>query len=427
MLINIREAILKTGMEGRVGIMLDIKGPEIRTGFLESRTSLSLKEGQTLKITGDYSVKGNQDVLAVSYPKVVKSLQPGQKILIENGKLSLEVKEVLDNVLVTTVLNDHVLGERKKVNLPGVKVDLPAITDKDYNDIVNFGLKYGVDFVALSLTRTKECVTSCRKIVEASRQDIQIISKIENQEGLVNLEEIIDCSDGLMMARGDLGMELDPSKLLIAQKYITKKCRSMGKPVICASQMLESMTKNSRPTRAEMSDVGNAVLDSVDSVMLSGETREGIFVEESASIMANICREMEGAFNYYNHYKLYKKNNKLYNKAIQENRVYIMAKSCVKLSFQIKSKAIIVIDESGELALQISRLRPKAFIIYPSTNPRKLSKMTLNFGIIGVLSRSGNLTNDAKSFILSHKIDEFKKNVVFADSHQNKIQMTTLF
>lgn len=425
---NVRQAIKNTQSEGRVGIMLDTKGPEIRTGFLESGGKVDMKKGQTLKITGDYSVKGNANVLALSYSKVAQYMSPGQKILIADGNLTLRVEQVdkKEGILMTTVLNNYSLGERKNVNLPGVKVDLPVITEKDYDDIVNFGLKHGVDFVALSFTRSKKCIEECRKVLGMTGKDVQVIPKIENEEGIVNIGEIIEVSDGLMMARGDLGMELDPSKLLLAQKYMTKNCRILGKPVICATQMLQSMTKNSRPTRAEMSDVGNAVLDSVDSVMLSGETGSGMFVLESAQIMTGICREIEMAFNYKAHYKEYKKKMAEYLDKLQTEVIYILSKSAVKLSFTLGSSVIIVIDDSGLLVREISRLRPKAFIIAPNSNESVLRKMTLCFGVLGVKSYPKYYYEDARSFILRNELEEIGKNVVMVDYASNNIKIQTL-
>lgn len=422
---NVKEAIRMTGSEGRVGIMLDTKGPEIRTGFLESGGKVDFKKGQTLKITGDYSVKGNSEIIALSYSKVVSVMKPGQNILIADGNLSLQVREVDEenNLLITTVMNNFSLGERKNVNLPGVKVDLPVITEKDHHDIVNFGVKHQVDYVALSFSRSKHCIESCRKVLGTAGKDIQIIPKIENEEGIVNIVEIIEASDGLMMARGDLGMELNPSKLLIAQKYMTNHCRRLGKPVICATQMLESMTKNSRPTRAEMSDVGNAVLDSVDSVMLSGETGSGMFVLESAQIMTGICREVEASFNYREYYKSMKKKLQKSGKISEKNALDILAKSAVKLSFSLGSNAMIVLDQSGKLVRKISELRPNAFIISPNSNLSVLNKMTLCFGVVGIYSQPQNYVEDSVRYILSHGLEKNGSNVVVVNIVQNQIQI----
>ena len=425
---NVKQAIRLTRSEGRVGIMLDTKGPEIRTGYLESGGKVDFIKGQILKITGDYNVKGNSEIIALSYAKVVSVMKPGQKILIADGNLSLEVKEVdqVNNLLITTVLNAFSLGERKNVNLPGVKVDLPVITEKDHHDIVNFGVRHQVDYVALSFSRSKHCIESCRKVLGTAGKDIQIIPKIENEEGIVNIVEIIEASDGLMMARGDLGMELNPSKLLIAQKYMTSHCRRLGKPVICATQMLESMTKNSRPTRAEMSDVGNAVLDSVDSVMLSGETGSGMFVLESAQIMTGICREVEASFNYKEYYKSMKKKLKKSGKISEKKALHILSKSAVKLSFTLETNAIIVLDESGLLSRHISKLRPNAFIISPNSNLSVLNKMTLCFGVVGIHSRPQNYIQDSMDYIISNGLENKGSNVVLVNIVKNQIKLFEL-
>lgn len=423
---NVRQAIRNTNSLGQVGIMLDTKGPEIRTGFLENGHSVQLKEGQTLRITGDYSVKGNAQILALSYKDVVSKMKAGQKILIADGNLTLKVEQVEKEALVTTVMNDYKLGERKNVNLPGVKVDIPVITEKDRHDILNFGLKHKVDYVALSFTRTRKCIESCRNLLGAEGKGIQIIPKIENEEGLENILEIIQISDGLMMARGDLGMELEPSKLLIAQKYMTKQCRRLGKPVICATQMLESMTKNSRPTRAEMSDVGNAVLDSVDSVMLSGETGNGMFVEESAGIMRNICREVEHAFNFETYFKKYKRKIKSKYAQFLTEPSYILGESAVKLSIRLKTKAIIVLDNSGVLTRRISCFRPKAFVVNPCSDLEKLQKLNLCFGVFGIYCQPADYLEKAKDFIFEKNIAEVGEKAILVDFQKMMVRIYNL-
>merc|ERR1719367_2142523 len=262
-----------------VAILLDTKGPEIRTGFFKEGVGekIDLQQGQELKLVTDYSYKGDSTCIALSYKALPTSVKPGNTILCADGSLSLTVKECGADFVNTEVMNSVKLGERKNCNLPGVKVDLPVLQDKDKDDLVKFGIPQGVDFVAASFVQSAEDVEIIRKTLGVRGRSIKIIPKIENEEGLKNIDAIIEASDGIMVARGDLGMEIPPEKVFLAQKMMIAKCNLVGKPVITATQMLESMTGLPRPTRAEASDVANAVLDGTDCVMLSGETAGGKF------------------------------------------------------------------------------------------------------------------------------------------------------
>merc|ERR1719161_2061720 len=253
MVARVREAAARAGKT--VGILLDTKGPEIRTGFFAAGGKINLEQGQDLKLVVDYSFKGDKTCFAVSYPKLPTSVKPGNIILCADGSLSLKVKSCAADHVVTEVMNNCALGERKNCNLPGVKVDLPVLQEKDVNDLVNFGIPQNVDFVAASFVQSAADVKTIRDTLGENGKQIRIISKIENQEGLINFDEIVEACDGIMVARGDLGMEIPPEKVFLAQKVMIAKCNLMGKPVICATQMLESMTKAPRPTRAEAGDV----------------------------------------------------------------------------------------------------------------------------------------------------------------------------
>merc|ERR1719284_2098705 len=296
---KIREAAKKTP-EKPVAIMLDTKGPEIRTGFFRDDVgkSIELKQGQDLKLVTDYSFKGDSTCIALTYEKLPTSVKPGNTILMADGSLSLKVKECGGDWVMTEVMNNCKLGERKNCNLPGVKVDLPVLQEKDINDLVNFGIPQGVDFVAASFVQNAADVRLIRETLGEAGKNIKIIPKIENQEGLINFDEIVEAADGIMVARGDLGMEIPPQTVFLAQKIMIAKCNLMGKPVICATQMLESMCKAPRPTRAEAGDVANAVLDGADAVMLSGETAGGKFPIEAVTIMRRIVEEAEGTLDY---------------------------------------------------------------------------------------------------------------------------------
>merc|ERR1719169_201413 len=238
----------------------------------------------------------------MSYVKLATAVEPGQVILIADGGLSLTVKSCGEDHVITEVVNDFTMGEKKNANLPGVKVDLPVLQEKDIKDIVQFGIPMGVDFIAASFVQSREDVQFIRKTLGLRGRSIKIISKIENQEGINNIDEIIDESDGVMVARGDMGMEIDIEKVGLVQKMIIRKCNSKGKPVITATQMLDSMEKAPRPTRAEATDVLNAVLDGTDAVMLSGESANGKFPEESVAMLRKICEQACGVLDYQSMY-----------------------------------------------------------------------------------------------------------------------------
>merc|ERR1719487_3128176 len=299
---RIREAD-KLRPDKPIAILLDTKGPEIRTGFFKEGGKINLTAGQELKIVTDYSFKGDNTCFAVTYEKLPSAVKPGSIILCADGSLSLKVKECGADFVMTEVMNDCSIGERKNCNLPGVKVDLPVLQDKDKDDLVNFGVPQKVHFVAASFVQSAADVKMIRDTLGEGGKDIKIISKIENQEGLVNFDEICEASDGIMVARGDLGMEIPPEKVFLAQKIMVAKCNIKGKPVVTATQMLESMCKAPRPTRAEAGDVANAVLDGTDCVMLSGETAGGDFPLESLTIMHRLVEEAESNLDYNAMYK----------------------------------------------------------------------------------------------------------------------------
>ena len=281
---NIRAVMAKTGH--KAGILLDTKGPEIRTMKLEGGKDAALVAGQTFTFTTDQSVIGNDKIVAVTYPGFAADLKIGNTVLVDDGLIGMEVTEVTESAVVCKVLNNGDLGENKGVNLPGVSIQLPALAEKDKADLI-FGCEQGVDFVAASFIRKRSDVLEIREHLKAhGGEHIQIISKIENQEGLNNFDEILEASDGIMVARGDLGV-------IFAQKMMIEKCNRARKVVITATQMLDSMIKNPRPTRAEAGDVANAILDGTDAVMLSGESAKGKYPLESVTIMATICERTD--------------------------------------------------------------------------------------------------------------------------------------
>src|SRR5690625_2159946 len=289
---NIRQAAKKLGKT--VAILLDTKGPEIRTGILKDGVA-EIEKGSTVYVSMDASMEGSAERISVTYPDLIHDVEVGSKILLDDGLIELEVTEVLKdaNELKTVALNSGVLKNKKGVNVPNVSVNLPGMTEKDAEDI-KVGIREGVDFIAASFVRRASDVLEIRGLLEENEvTHIQIIPKIENQEGVDNIDAILQVSDGLMVARGDLGVEIPPEDVPIVQKQLIVKCNNAGKPVIAATQMFDSMQRNPRPTRAEASDVANAILDGTDAIMLSGETAAGDYPVEAVKTMSNIAKKAE--------------------------------------------------------------------------------------------------------------------------------------
>ncbi len=352
-----------------LGILLDTKGPEIRTGFFkeECNKKIHLKAGAAVEITTDYSYKGDETKFACTYEKLPTSVKPGSTILIADGSLVLTVTECKATSVICKCENNQSIGERKNMNLPNVKVDLPVLQPKDIDDLQNWGIPHKVDFIAASFVQSAADIHFIRGILGSEGKNIKIISKIENQEGLDNFDEILAVTDGVMVARGDLGMEIPPEKVFREQKAMINKCRDAGKPVVVATQMLESMIQNPRPTRAECSDVANAVLDGADAVMLSGETANGSFPKGAVEIMARTCLEAEKMLietdttgGYDQIFKLMK-SAKLSGKVISHGEA--AASSAVKTATDIGAKAIIVLSETGETARLLAKYHPVAPIL----------------------------------------------------------------
>jgi len=284
---RIREVCEETGKN--VAVLLDTKGPEIRTVKLENGNDVLLTAGQEFILSTDQTIVGDNTIVAVTYENLTKDLVIGNTVLLDDGLIEMTVKSITDTNVICTVMNTGELGENKGVNLPGVKVQLPALSKKDKGDLI-FGCEQDVDFIAASFIRKKEDVLEIRELLKANGgENIQIISKIENQEGVDNFDEILAVSDAIMVARGDLGVEIPVEEVIFAQKMMIEKANKARKPVITATQMLDSMIKNPRPTRAEAGDVANAIIDGTDAVMLSGESAKGKYPAEAVEIMASIC------------------------------------------------------------------------------------------------------------------------------------------
>ena len=382
---NIREASEKTGKT--VGILLDTKGPEIRTNDMENG-AIELQTGQEI-IVSMKEVLGTVEKFSVTYDRLIDDVHSGAKILLDDGLIGLEVISIdkANNEIKTKVMNSGTLKNKKGVNVPGVSVKLPGITEKDAQDIL-FGIEQGVDFIAASFVRRATDVLEIRQLLEENNgSHIQIIPKIENQEGVDNINEILEVSDGLMVARGDLGVEIPAEEVPLVQKDLIKKCNALGKPVITATQMLDSMQRNPRPTRAEASDVANAIFDGTDAIMLSGETAAGQYPVEAVQTMHNIASRAEQALDH-------KELLSARSKDSDHNITDAIGQSVAHTALNLDVQAIITPTESGHTARMISKYRPKAPIIASTSNDHVVRRLALVWGVYPQLGQKAETTDE---------------------------------
>lgn len=379
-----------------IAILLDTKGPEIRTGKFGVEV-VNLVEGQTFTLTSlDYL--GDQDKCQVSYKELPQDVVPGDKILIDDGLIGLEVVSTDGIEIITKVLNGGPVKNNKGVNVPGVKIQLPALTPKDINDI-KFGIEQGIDFIAASFIRKASDVLEIRKVLEENNgHDIHIISKIENQEGMDNLEEILAVSDGLMVARGDLGVEIPTEQVPLAQKLMIKLCNKAGKPVITATQMLDSMQKNPRPTRAETTDVANAIFDGTDAIMLSGETAAGKYPLESVRTMAVIAEAAEKALDYDALIKNMTKSD------IDDSVTYAVSHATCTTANDLEASAIITATASGFTSRKVSKFKPKCPVIAATPFERVRRKLALFWGVESVKVEDAKSTDEVFEYALEASV-----------------------
>lgn len=388
----VREVRKRTGKS--VAILWDTKGPEFRSGMLEN-DSIELIPGNTIRIVKE-NVLGNQERFTVNHPEALDSLSVGDTILLENAKMKLEVISKEEDGVTCKIVFGGTLGNRKSMSVPGIKLNIPYVSDLDREDI-KYACEHGGEYLAISFVSSKEDVLEIKEILkEYGREDLQIICKIESDLGIQNLEEILEVSAGAMVARGDLGTEIQSEKLPIVQKDMIKTCRRMGKIAIVATEMLETMMENSRPKRAETSDIANAVLDGTDAVMLSGETTIGKHPVETVAAMANICEVTEQ----------YAKFNYTFNK--EKNNCDVQTAICesvVETSNLLDAKLICACTISGNTAKIISNLKPNSIILGLCPDEKTGRRLALNWGVYPAVMPILNSTDE----ILTESINKAKE------------------
>lgn len=368
----VRAAAAKT--KKPVALMLDTKGPEMRLGtFAEGKVQLSA--GERFVLTAR-DIAGTKEIVSVNHKLLPEEVTAGDIILLSDGLISLKVECVEGQDIITTVLNSGPISDRKRVAVPGVPVKLPPLSEQDVADIL-FGVEQDMDFVAASFIQRAADVLAIRKVLEDAGSDMYIIPKIENAEGVKNIDEILKVADGIMVARGDLGVEIPTEEVPLVQKMLIEKCNKDGKPVITATQMLESMVTNPRPTRAEASDIANAIMDGTDVIMLSGETASGCYPVEAVQTMARIAIRTEAALSY---------SALLMSKGVllQLSTTDAISHATVQIAHELGAAAIVTATESGYTARMVSKYRPQAAIVAVSPSAKTLRRMLLNWGVCPV-------------------------------------------
>lgn len=395
---NVREKLGKP-----IALCLDTKGPEIRTGVLESGDEkVVIEEGQEFTFVNE-DIVGNNTKTSISYKELYKDIKPGNTLLVDDGSIEFKIKEVVGKDIKCVAMNTGKLGSRKTVNVPGVKLELPALSDKDREDLTN-GVKAGFDFIFASFVRRADDVKQIRALLDQNGgQEVGIISKIESQEGVTNLDEILELSDGIMVARGDLGVEIPMEKVPIVQKRIIRKCNAAGKIVITATQMLESMISNPRPTRAEVSDVANAVYDLTGCVMLSGECAMGKYPVECVKDMDKIARTIEDDLKYWKRF-----DSRGYIPSENEMRANIAYSSCVTTK-DIGADAIVTYTNTSQTANVLSGYRPDCPIFAITDNQKAFHKLSLAQGVTPILV----LGQDSIDQTMSKGIEALEKEGIF--------------
>ena len=381
----VHEAEKKTGKT--VGILLDTKGAEIRT-TVQKDGKIEFHIGDEVRISMDDSIEGTKEKIAVTYPGLYDDVHEGGHVLFDDGLIDMQIekKDDANRELVCKVLNEGVLGSRKGVNAPGVSINLPGITEKDSSDI-RFGLDHEINYIAASFVRKPQDILDIRELLEEKHMEhVQIFPKIESQEGIDNFDEILKVSDGLMITRGDMGVEIPPENVPLVQKSLIKKCNAVGKPVITATQMLDSMIENPRPTRAEASDVANAVFDGTDATMLSGESANGDYPVEAVATMARIDVKAENALRQYKNFSI--------NDFDKTDVTEAIGRAAAEAVENLGIKTIVAATESGYTAKMISKYRPDADILAVTFDDRTRRGLMVNWGVYPVVAEKPATTDE---------------------------------
>jgi len=374
----------RNALEKHIPLILDTKGPEIRIGkFADDR--IYLEQGVEFTLTTDEDVIGTPEIVSVTYKNLPKDLKVGSRVLIDDGLIEMKVLSLTDTEIHCKVINSGFLGSRKGVNVPDVYVNLPSLTDKDKDDLV-FGIKNGFDYIAASFVRSANDVLNIRHVLETNGgSHIKIIAKIESRDGVNNIESIMEVADGIMVARGDLGVEIPAEEVPIVQKMLIARSNVSGKPVVTATQMLESMTKNPRPTRAEANDVANAIFDGSDAIMLSGETASGEYPVQSVSMMARIAMQAENSKDYF-------ADITAHHSTLNTNITNAISFAAYTTAADLHAACIVPITDTGFAARMVSRSRPACPIVAVTTNACVARQLNLTWGCLPCLADdiSGN-------------------------------------
>jgi len=394
MLKMIRKAAAEAGKN--VGILFDTRGPEVRTGELAVEPVV-LREGEEFTLTTQ-PYPGDENKVSVTYPLLHEDIKTGSTVLIDDGLIILQVLRVSGQDIICRVENGGELHSYKGLNTPGTRINLPAMGEKDRADI-KLALEKGVDFLAASFTRSAEDILEIRRLVESEKSQIMILAKIESREGIENYDSILEVADGIMVARGDLGVEIPPEEVPLLQKEFIRKCNRVGKPVITATQMLDSMIRNPRPTRAEASDVANAIFDGTDAVMLSGETAVGRFPLETVKTMSRIAVRAEDGIDYR---KILSEQSASIEKAVTDAISY----ATCSIAQELGADAILTATQSGTTARMVSKYRPKAPIIAVSSRRQVAAQLTLTWGVTSVICPPAESTDDMFFNAMQCALDE---------------------
>lgn len=355
-----------------VAALLDTKGPEIRIGTFKENKKIELKEGQTFTLTSR-NIEGTENEVSITYPNLIYDIDVGSTVLIDDGLIEMEVVDVNATDIVCKVKNSGTISNNKGVNVPGVHLSMPYISDRDREDIL-FGIEQHFDFIAASFVRTADDILEIRKMLKKNNSKTKIIAKIENYQGVQNIDEIIKASDGIMIARGDMGVEIPYEEVPVLQKMIIKKVYNSNKQVITATQMLDSMIKNPRPTRAETTDVANAIYDGTSAIMLSGETAAGCYPVEALKTMVKIAMRAEADIDY-------KKRFRMLDTSAKPDITDALSRATVTTAHELNAKMIITVTTSGKTARIISRYRPDCQILGCTTDPVVCRQLNLSWGV----------------------------------------------